>query len=91
MQKLPQIFKSILWAHDFDKCDPEKMKKTIIIQALSYGTLDHWNWIRSFYGDAEITNILSSVPMTEIRSKTRALIETIFNFNDWNYAPRGSK
>lgn len=87
---LPDNFKPLLWSYVFEKCDPNKMKKTLIVQALSYGNLSHWNWIRSFYGDEEIKNILSSIPVNEIRPKTRNLVELIFNFNNWNYAPRGT-
>lgn len=65
------------------------MKKTLIVQALSYGTLEHWRWIRNFYGDEEIRKVLESIPATEIKSKTKPLIETVFHFSNWNYAPRG--
>ena len=91
MEKLPDIFKPILWSYDFEKCDPIKMAKTVVVQAIGYGTLAHWKWIRSFYGDDEIKNILARVPATEIRPKTRLLVETILGFNNWNYAPRGVK
>jgi len=91
MTKLPPIFKSILWSYDFDKCDPEKMKRTIILQALNYGSLSHWQWVRSFYGNEEIKKVLAKAVVTEIRPKTRNLIEAIFNFNNWNYASEGIK
>ena len=64
-QKLPLFFKPILWSYIFEKCDPQKMKRTIIVQALNYGNLSHWNWIRSYYGEEEIRNILSSLFETE--------------------------
>ena len=89
--KLPLIFKPLLWSYNFEKCDPVKMEKTIIIQAIGYGSIEHWKWIRSFYGDSEIKGILSIVPVTEIRPKTRLLVETIFGFNNWNYAHRSTK
>lgn len=88
-QVLPDNFKPLLWSYVFEKCDPIKMKKTLIVQALCYGNFSHWNWIRSFYGDKEIKNVLSNIPASEIRPKTRNLVELIFNFNNWNYAPRG--
>ena len=88
---LPSIFKPILWSYDFDRCDPSTMKKTIIVQALKYGKLEHWQWIRSFYGDDTIRSVLSSIRETEIAKKTKPLVETVFNFNNWNYAPRGSE
>ena len=89
-QTLPAFFKPILWSYVFEKCDPIKMKRTIIIQALNYGNLNHWNWIRSHYGDEEIKNVLSSILVTEIRPKTKNLVEIFFDFNNWNYAHRSA-
>lgn len=89
MSTIPVIFKPLLWSYNFDKCDPLKMKKTLIVQALSYGTLEHWRWIRNFYGDEEIRKVLAGIPETEIKSKTKPLIEAVFHFSNWNYAPRG--
>lgn len=89
MSAIPSMFRPLLWSYDFDTCDPLKMKKTLIVQALSYGTLAHWRWIRDFYGAEEIRNVLADVPATEIRSKTKPLIEAVFHFSNWNYAPRG--
>jgi hypothetical protein len=91
MAKLPSSFKPILWSYDFNKCDPNKMKRTIILQALNYGTLSHWNWVREFYGGEEIKNILANTAITEIHPKTRKLIGAIFNYNNWNYASGGSQ
>lgn len=90
MNTLPEYFKSILWSYSFEDCDPVKMKKTIISQSFNYGSILHWKWIKSFYGDKEIFAVLSSIPETEIHSKTKRLIEVGFNFNNWNYALRSS-
>ena len=67
------------------------MKKTIILQALNYGSLAHWKWVRAFYGNEEIKRVLTKVLVTEIRPKTRNLIEAVFNFNNWNHASGGIK
>lgn len=90
MNKLPLEFKNILWSYDFEKCDPAAMKKTIIVQTLKYGTLTHWKWIRSFYGDDTIREVLSGIRETELNKKSREFISAVFNFNNWNYAPRGA-
>ena len=90
MDKLPKEFKSILWSYDLTKCDPVVMKKTIIVQTLKYGTLAQWEWARAFYGDDTIREVLSKIRETEINQKSQGLIETVFNFNKWNYAPRGA-
>jgi hypothetical protein len=44
---LPETFRPLLWSYDFARIDPLKHKKTIIIQALNYGTLAHWRWLSS--------------------------------------------
>jgi hypothetical protein len=87
--KVPVIFKAILWSYDFERCDPIAMKKTIIVQTLRYGTLKHWQWIRSFYGDNIIRSVLNHIHGSEIPDKTKPLIKCAFHFDDWNYAPRG--
>lgn len=89
MTNLPAIFKPLLWSYDFDRCDPAVMEKTIIKQTLNYGTMEHWRWISSFYGDDRIRNTLSRIHVAEINPKTRKLAEIFFNFSLWNYAPRG--
>ena len=79
MNTLPAYFKSILWSYSFSKCDPLKMKKTIVSQSLNYGSTKHWEWIKSFYGPKEVYSIFSSLPKTEIKEKTKRLIELYFS------------
>jgi hypothetical protein len=38
---LPKMFRPLLWSHDFPRIDPEKHRKTIIVQAVNYDTLEH--------------------------------------------------
>jgi hypothetical protein len=78
---LPAMFKPLLWSYDFDRCDPIAMEKTVIKQALNYGTMEHWRWIKSFYGDQRIRDALSRVRMGEINPKTRKLAELFFDFH----------
>lgn len=89
--KLPEMFKSIMWSYDFEKIDPDTMESIVIINALKYGTLEHWRWVKNFYGENRIRSVLAIYQANDIQPKTRSLIEKIFNFNQWNYAPRGSK
>lgn len=78
MVKLPEIFRSVLWSYDFDKCDPEKMKNTIITNSVNYGDFSHWQWIRSFYGDKAINDQLHKMPMS-FREPVRKLAELFFS------------
>ena len=79
MKSLPAYFKPILWSYSFSECDPLKMKRTIVSQSLNYGSTLHWKWIKSFYGEKEVRSILSSLPETEIKEKTKKLVELYFN------------
>lgn len=85
---LPESFKSLLWSYDFSKIDPIQDQRTIIVNAINYGDLEHWRWLRQFYGDATIKQTLSAVPLTEIKPRTRKLVSLVFSVADFNYAPR---
>ncbi len=87
---LPQSFKPLFWSYRFDDLDPDKDKKTIIVQLVNYGTLAHWTWLINRYGKDEIANVLEHIQATEIRPQTRALASLIFPITAWKYAPRGS-
>jgi len=88
--RLPDIFKPILWSYDFDRIDPVKNEKTIIVQAINYGTLAHWRWLRERYGRVAVCHVLSTVPATEIRPRARWLASLVFGVDQFNYAPRGT-
>jgi hypothetical protein len=79
MTTLPTIFKPLLWSYDFDRCDPTVMEKTVIKQALNYGTMEHWRWIRSFYGDERICAALAHFRALEVNLKTKKLAELFFD------------
>jgi len=87
---LPQSFRPILWSYNFDRIDPAKHKKTIIVQAINYGTLAQWRWLRETYGRDAVRQVLCTVPATEIRSRARALSSLMFDVDQFNYAPRGT-
>jgi len=78
MIKLPEIFRSILWSYDFKKCDPEKMKNTIIANTIAYGDLEHWRWIKSFYGVVEVQKILNNISVSAVRPSAIKLANMMF-------------
>jgi hypothetical protein len=88
--QLPETFRPILWSYDFERLDPVKHRKTIIVQAINYGTLEHWRWLTQRYGRNEVRDLLSQVPVTEIKPRARRLAELMFGVGHFNYAPRGS-
>lgn len=78
MSKLPENFRSILWSYDFEKCDPQKMKNTIIANAISYGDLEHWRWIKSFYGAVGVQEALNNIQLSAIRPSAMKLAKMMF-------------
>jgi|SRR2546426_776834 hypothetical protein len=69
---LPETFRPLLWSYDFARIDPLKHKKTIIVQALNYGTLAHWRWLVQSYG-RELREVLTHVPASEIKPRSLRL------------------
>jgi hypothetical protein len=87
---VPEIFRPILWSYDFARIDPVKHRKTLIIQAINYGNLAHWRWLRQNYGGDSVRQVLATVPVTEIRPPARRLAALMFDVDRFNYAPRGT-
>ena len=89
-ERLPDTFRRILWSYNFDRIDAAKHRKTIIVQAINYGTLDQWHWLAQRYGRSGVRDVLTVVPATEIRPRARRLASLIFGVDRFNYAPRGT-
>lgn len=78
MTKLPENFRSILWSYDFDKCDPKKMKNTIITNTIQYGNLEHWRWMKSYYGISEVQKVLNNISVSVVRPSAIKLAKMMF-------------
>lgn len=78
MKKLPENFRSILWSYDFEKCDPIKMKNTIITNTILYGNLEHWRWIKSFYGILEVQKVINNISTSTFRPSAIKLARMMF-------------
>lgn len=78
MSTLPDNFRSILWSYDFEKCDPQKMKNTIIVNTVAYGDLEHWRWIKSFYGVPSVQKVLNNIPVSAVRPSALKLAKMMF-------------
>jgi hypothetical protein len=87
---LPETFRPLLWSYDFSRVDPLKHKKTIIVQALNYGTLAHWRWLVQSYGREGVRDVLTHVPASEIKPRSLRLASLVFGVERFNYAPRGT-
>ncbi len=84
------MFRPLFWSQDFSTLDVKKHKRTIIVQAMNYGTLDHWRWIKRHYGEAAVRDVLAHVPASEVRPKARRLATLMHLADSWDYAPRSS-
>lgn len=89
-RKLPDNLKPILWSYDLDKLNLEKNKKTIIINVINYGNLEHWQWLKENYGKEVVREVLAKTRASEIRPGARRLASIIFDVEQFNYAPRGA-
>ncbi len=89
IKKMPEFFRPIFWSYDFESLDLEKNKKTIIVNAINYGTVHHWSWLKKYYGGQIIKEILKNVPATELKKRAGKLTELLFNI-ELSHASRGS-
>jgi hypothetical protein len=64
----------LLWSYNFDRIDPQGQKKTVIVQAINYGTIEHWRWLIRNYGREGVRDILGRVPATEIKPLSLRLV-----------------
>ena len=86
--QLPEYFKPILWSYNFEAIDPEKDKKAIIVNAINYGDLRHWKWLKNRYPVAEV---LMDISANELRDRSRKLAGLLFGVKEFNYAPRSTR
>lgn len=89
-KKLPSSFKPLFWSVNYSSLNPDKDKKTIIVNIINYGTLNHWKWLKTFYGERRLRQILMKVPYTELRERVRRLAQLVFSVPHFNHAPRST-
>ena len=89
--ELPKYFEPILWSYNFSAIDPERDKKTIIINAINYGDLEHWRWLMRQYGKDVIKDVLEHIPVTEIRPRAMRLATLIFSLQHVNHVSRSAQ
>lgn len=86
--KLPQFFKPLFWSYKFSSVDPQRNKKTIIVNTINYGDWKHWTWIIKFYGKKEMKRIIEETPQTEFRLPALKLISVLLGIKKLKYASR---
>ena len=88
--KLPDYFDKILWSYDSSRLDPDEDKYLIIINAINYGNLEHWGWIKNYYGEDVVKDVLETVPVEQLRKRVRPLASIVFDVEEFNHASRSS-
>jgi hypothetical protein len=87
---LPQTFGPLLWSYDFERVDPLRHKKTIVVQTLNYGTLTQWRWLIQTYGREVIREIVAHTSAGEVKPRALRLASLVFGVDRLGYAPRGT-
>lgn len=87
--KLPDYFDEILWSYDSFRLDTEEDRRLIIINTINYGDLEHWKWVSDHYGKDAVKDVLTTVPIDQLRKKVRSLASIVFEVEEFNNAPRG--
>ena len=86
---LPESLRPLFWSYNFAALDPEKNQKTIVVNVINYGDLKQWRWLKEYYGEKPLVDILTSLSATEFKKRAGRLAELLFDFK-LNYAPRGT-
>ena len=87
---LPQTFRPLLWSYDFERVDPLRHKKTIVVQTLNYGTMTQWRWLIQTYGREVIREIVAHISASEVKPRALRLASLVFGVDRLDYAPRGT-
>ncbi len=87
---VPDFFRPILWSYDVRRLDPLRDRKTIIVQALNYGDLEHWRWLVATYGREGVTEVLHDLPATELRPRVLRLVMLVFGIDAFFHASRSA-
>ena len=87
---LPETFRPLLWSYDFERVDPLRHKKTIVVQTLNYGTLAQWRWLIQSYGREGVREILAHLSASEMKPRALLLASLVFGVARLDYAPRGT-
>ena len=87
-RKLPKNFKPLLWSYKFSAIDPEKDKRTIIVNTINYGNWKQWGWIMKNYGQKYIKQFLTNTPKSEFFARPLDLISLLLGIKKFKYASR---
>ncbi len=82
-QRLPEMFRPLLWGLKWDALDVWKDRAEIILATMNHGDLNHLRWIIKTYGKQEIRKALAKRLETEIYPESRNLARVLFSVSDF--------
>lgn len=85
-QRLPEMFRPLLWGLKWDALDAEEDKDDIIVAAINEGTLAHWRWLIQTYGKDTVHDVLEHRLETEFHPESRNLAQVIFSIPHFRHA-----
>lgn len=85
-EKLPSMFRPLLWSLKWDAVNVERDKEDIILNTVNEGTLEHWRWIIKNYGKDVIREVLSKRLASEFHKESLNLANIIFGLPPLRYA-----
>ncbi|MDP2934009.1 MAG: hypothetical protein Q8N81_07860 [bacterium] len=81
-QILPSFFKPLFWSYDFFLVDPKTNQRIILVNAVNYGDLKHWQWLLEFYGKPVLAGWIKTVPASEFRPAALKLFTLLLGINE---------
>ena len=91
--KLPSYFKSVLWSYEFSGIDPDKHKRTIVVNTINHGMWKHWKWIFNYYGKEDLREFIKEIPKSEFIRKSAIKLFCLLldiSLNDLKYETRSA-
>jgi len=79
MEKLPEMFRPLLWSLKWADLNVDEDKADIIVNTVNEGTLAHWQWLIKIYGKKTIRQTLTKRLTTEFHPESYQLARVIFD------------
>lgn len=88
---IPSAMRPLFWSYEFEKLDPEKDKRLIIMQVINYGNWEDWKWLLKNYGREEIKKAIQDAPASSFRPQALKLITLLLEAAEPKYASRSAR
>lgn len=86
--KLPEYFRRLFWDVKFSSISPREHDRRIIVRSVNKGDLEHWRWLKSYYGKRGVRKIVRDIPRSEFREGALKLFSLMFGIRNMKYETR---